>query len=86
MNKIKYLGSIINAEGIRIDSSMVEKAVLNMIPKTKQQLQKLIVTFNWARSFIQNLSQKMKFLTDKLGLPKYSWTNEDNTNLTNLKY
>lgn len=35
---VKYLGLVINAKDIRIGSSMAQKEVFNIIPKTKRQL------------------------------------------------
>jgi hypothetical protein len=45
-NEIKYLGMIINGDGVKTDISRVNEAKIKFIPKTRRQIQKLIGYLN----------------------------------------
>ncbi|KAG0435924.1 Retrovirus-related Pol polyprotein from transposon opus, partial [Dictyocoela muelleri] len=65
LEEIKYLGFVINKDGIKANITAISDTKLRT-PKTRKQLEKLIGFFNWFRPFIVNLSLKLAPLYDKL--------------------
>ncbi|WUR04938.1 endonuclease [Vairimorpha necatrix] len=57
--EIKILGFFINKKGIFADTKYLENKAMQIIPKNKRQLQKIIGVFNWYRRFIKNMSTKL---------------------------
>lgn len=78
-NEVKYLGNIINNQGIRPDVSRTMK-LKNFMPKNKKDLQKILGLINWFRPFIKNLSTRLAGLYDKLQKEnKFQWNQQDTT-------
>ena len=64
-NKVKYLGLIVDDQGIRPDTTNI----LNLNwkpPKTKKQLERILGLINWFRPFIQGLSEQISEITERL--------------------
>ncbi|KRH92640.1 putative LTR retrotransposon, partial [Pseudoloma neurophilia] len=78
--EIKFLGCIINKNGIKADLSGVKTVRNRPAPKTRKEVQKLIGIFNWFRKFVPKMAELTEKITDKLKgqLPrKINWTEED---------
>ncbi|KAG0435700.1 Transposon Ty3-I Gag-Pol polyprotein [Dictyocoela muelleri] len=54
------------------------------IRKNKEKLQSLIGFINWYRSFLPNLSTKLRNITEKLKNKKIIWSEEDKKLLSNI--
>ena len=63
--EIRFLGNILSEKGIKPDLSRVKFTKEMCNPKSLKQLQRLIGYINWFRSYIPNLSDKMKTITEK---------------------
>ncbi|KRH93399.1 Transposon Tf2-6 polyprotein [Pseudoloma neurophilia] len=66
LNKIKYLGFEVSADGYAMDPERLENFKIWKRPKTKRQCQILLGKINWYRPFLKNLSQKLKPFNEKL--------------------
>lgn len=64
--EIKYLGHIINQNGIKADISRVSAMEKLGKPQTRKQLQKLVGFVNWFRPYVQNLSTLLHPITKLL--------------------
>ncbi|KAF9762255.1 Retrovirus-related Pol polyprotein from transposon opus [Nosema granulosis] len=53
--EIKSLGYFVSNEGIEADKKYLQNIVLDSVPKTKRQLQKIIGIINWYRRFLKIL-------------------------------
>jgi hypothetical protein len=73
---IKLLGYFISQRGIRADPKYFENKTLDIIPKTKKQVQKVIGIVNWYRRFIPKISERMHSITELLKLEKFKWSEE----------
>ncbi|ORD99557.1 POL3 [Hepatospora eriocheir] len=68
LQEVKYLGQIINGNGIRPDTSRISK-LLNYLPaNTPKKCQRVIGLLNWFRPYLPNLSQKISEITSKMKL------------------
>ena len=77
-NQAKYIGFIIDSNGIRADIERVNYIRTQKSPKTKKELQKLINFINWFRNFIPHCSIKIKPITDKLkNCKNITWNRND---------
>lgn len=64
--QVKYLGHVFSENGMQLDDNRV-KAVLQLkTPTCKKELQRLLGTFNYFRSFIPNLSEVLAPLSSLL--------------------
>ncbi|MGL4850739.1 MAG: reverse transcriptase domain-containing protein [Clostridium sp.] len=85
--EVKYLGKIINKDGIRADPSAAVTLENFGVPKTKKQIMRILGIINWFREHIPDLSRKIITLTNKLKENvKFSWTNEDTKCLENITH
>lgn len=66
LQKVKYLGYIIDKDGYTADRNKIIFKKMNPQGITIRQLQKQIGAMNWFRKFTPNLSEKMIFITNKL--------------------
>eukprot|EP00477_Mikrocytos_mackini_P002447 GAHX01002736.1.p1 GENE.GAHX01002736.1~~GAHX01002736.1.p1 ORF type:complete len:1367 (-),score=220.68 GAHX01002736.1:80-4180(-) len=79
-DNVKYLGYLVDKEGIRPDLSRMDTFDLTE-PKNKKQLKRIIGLIQWYRPFIKNLSDKLAFLTSMTrDTEKLTWDG-DKTNL-----
>ncbi|MGL5709110.1 MAG: reverse transcriptase domain-containing protein [Aeromonas sp.] len=83
--EVKYLGQLINSEGIRADINRVNIELINKIPKTKKQLMSLIGYINWFRNYIPNLSSIISNITGKLKTSSaIEWTDRDTQTIQDI--
>ena len=75
--EVKYLGRIINKDGVRMDSSAVQ-AILNMpSPSSRQELQSFLGYLSYVRRHVPDLSRWTPTLSSLLKKNvKYVWTDE----------
>ncbi|KAF9760655.1 Transposon Tf2-9 polyprotein [Nosema granulosis] len=66
LKEVKYLGKIINEDGIKADTSALVKIDPLKIPRTKKQIMRILGIINWFRDHIPKLSQKITPITNKL--------------------
>jgi len=85
VQEIEYLGRIINSDGIRPNTSHLKKALSIRPPENKRDIQSIMGFFNFFREFIKKFSEKTLFLTDKLSAEQFTWTNEDESQLSQVK-
>lgn len=79
-SELKYLGYIVNHQGLQTDPSKVE-AILNIqTPKSAKEVKKFLGTASWYRRFIPNLSTLAAPLTKLTSTakkaPPFKWTPE----------
>ncbi|KAG0438375.1 Transposon Ty3-G Gag-Pol polyprotein [Dictyocoela muelleri] len=58
---VNYLGNIISKEGIKPDISRVLSIETIKIPKTINQLQKLLGIINWFRPYVFDISRRIAY-------------------------
>jgi hypothetical protein len=75
--EVKYLGKIIDANGINPNLEACVKIETLTEPNNKRQLMKVLETINWFRNHIPNVSQKLSKITYKLGDVSFTWKSED---------
>lgn len=84
---VKYLGFVIDCEGIRTDPDKI-KAIVDFPPPTNvKEVRRLIGLVNWYRRFINNFSTIIAPITELLKKPKkkFVWTNVANDAFLSLK-
>ena len=88
-NKLKYLGYVVDAQGLRTDPEKVE-AILNYpTPKNKKEVKRFLGTATWYRRFVPNFSTLAaplnKLTSSKKSAPPFSWSAEADTAFIKLK-
>ena len=86
VDKVKYLGSIVSAEGFRPDPDKI-KAIVDMPqPQNKQDLQRLLGVVNYLSQYIPNMSEITAPLRSLLKKEtQWSWYDEDDSSLAKIK-
>ena len=75
--EVKFLGTIINDQGMKPGTSKVE-TLLNYTPRNTRQVMRLLGFINWFSSYLFNVSRKTEFLSNKTRkTEKFIWTQED---------
>lgn len=75
MQRVKYLGVIVDRNGIQADKTKIQPIIDYAQPKTITGARRLIGMLNWFRRFIQNFSELIAPITDTLRSPKqFVWT------------
>ncbi|KAM9982001.1 hypothetical protein ACTFIY_004301 [Dictyostelium cf. discoideum] len=59
-NQVKFLGHIINSNGIQIDYDRLEPLMKLLEPKNVKEVQRVIGTLNFFRKFVENFAAKIK--------------------------
>ncbi len=79
VHEVKFLGMIIDKNGIKPETSKLELYINEDPPRTLKKLQRFVGILNWYRRFLPNLSSKISKITDKLcGKGKIiEWDTED---------
>lgn len=78
VDKVKYLGLIIDCKGIKPDNVELEKINKLVNVKNKKDVMRLVGFLNFYRSFIVNMSKKLLPITDKLSTStKFYWGEKD---------
>ena len=65
-SEVRYLGHILNQDGIRPDITRIGRIHELNAPKPRRQLLKLFGFINWFRPFIRGLSNRISRLTQKI--------------------
>lgn len=84
---VKYLGFVVDQDGIRTDPDKI-KAIVDFPPPTSvKEVRRLVGLVNWYRRFIRDFSTLIAPITELLKVPKrkFSWSNEANTAFLELK-
>lgn len=87
--ELKYLGYVVNSNGLQVDPSKVE-AILNFpTPTTKKEVKRFLGTASWYRRFVPNFSSIAGPLnkltsTGKKSTP-FAWTKEADEGFNKLK-
>lgn len=86
VSELKFLGYIVNRNGLQVDPEKVS-AIVNMPrPKTTKEIRRLVGMVSWYRKFLLNLShilQPLTALTKKK--TKFIWTSECEQAFQNVK-
>lgn len=87
MKQLKFLGVIIEKEGIRPDLSNIQPMIDFPKPKSVSAVRRILGMIGWHRRFIQAFSEITAPITEllKKKTGKFVWTNEANEALENLK-
>ena len=79
-NEVRYLGRVIDKNGIRPDLARINNFKIPLI-NTKKNLQKLLGLLNWFKPFIKNFSINIEPLYQKLEKNNFKKPNEDDIKL-----
>lgn len=88
-NELKYLGYIVNQDGLQTDPSKVQ-AILNIqTPKSVKDVKRFLGTASWYRRFVPNLSTLTAPLTKLTSTskkaPPFKWTPEADKAFNSIK-
>lgn len=88
-SQLKYLGYVVDGQGLRTDPEKVE-AILNYpTPSSRKDLKRFLGTATWYRRFVPNFSTIAgplnKLTTNKKNSPPFSWTSEADAAFNKLK-
>lgn len=86
-NELKYLGYVLNKNGVTPDPEKVSPILNIPSPKNVREVRRLIGMANWYRRFVKDFSTLVAPITNLLKNPKkkFVWTDEANLALINLK-
>lgn len=84
---VKYLGYVIDGDGIRTDPDKVKAIIDYPPPSSVKEVRRLVGLVNWYRRFIQDFSTIIAPITELLKQPKkkFVWTNQANDAFMKLK-
>jgi hypothetical protein len=86
MQEGKFLGHIVSAEGVRIDSSKVEAIQSLSLPRSKKEVQSFLIKINFLRRFVSNFVELVKVITDMLRRGnEVKWTIESRNSFEQIK-
>lgn len=75
--EMKYLGYVVDRNGLHVDSDKVEAMLRLPIPTTVREVRRVVGTFSWYRRFIPDFATVISPLTALLRKSKkFSWTQE----------
>lgn len=57
--EVKYVGQIFSGKGMNIDKARVESLLKLQVPSSKEQLQKIIGSFNYVRRYVPEMAELM---------------------------
>ena len=66
VSQVKYLGHVFSKKGIEIDPDRIRAILTIKDPKSKEELQRILGTINYVRSFIPNVSELIAPLRELL--------------------
>ncbi|KAI5746665.1 hypothetical protein M8J77_006124 [Diaphorina citri] len=85
-SQVKYLGYIVDREGLRIDPDKIKPVLEYPTPTSVKQLRRIIGMVAWYKKFIPNLSKQLNPLTKLLKKgQKWFWTEAQQKALDDLK-
>lgn len=88
-SKLRYLGYIVDSQGLRTDPDKVE-AILNYpTPKNRKEVKRFLGTASWYRRFIPNFSTIAgplnRLTSTKKNAPQFTWSDEAENSFLELK-
>src|SRR5690606_14613099 len=84
--ELKYLGHIINAEGVRPDPKYIEKTLKLVKPKNLQGLQRLLGVIQWVAKYIPRIQEIVQPLNKlKSKNKKFEWNQKHDKILDKVK-
>lgn len=85
-SEMRYLGYVVNSNGLQVDPEKVKAMVEIAIPRNVKHVRSIVGTFSWYRRFIPNFSDLISPLTNLLKKnSKFLWTPECEQSFTLLK-
>lgn len=75
--KVKYLGHLIGQGTKQIDPNRVAGIIGIPLPTTRQDIRRMLGLLGYCRHWIENFSEKVKFLHKKLVQKEWEWTPDD---------
>lgn len=85
-SELKFLGYVVNRNGLHVDPEKVSAIVNFPRPKTPKEVRRLIGTISWYRKFIPNLSNIVEPLTNLTRKKvKFKWTPECEQSFSEIK-
>lgn len=85
-NELKYLGFVVNKEGLQVDPDKVKAIVDIPNPKSVKDVRRMVGMASWYRRFIPNFATMVAPLTGLLKKnAKFSWSTECNNAWTDMK-
>lgn len=76
-SELKYLGYMVDGEGLRVDPDKVESILNIPAPKSAKEVRQFVGTASWYRRFIPDFSTRLYPLTSMLKKgKKFEWTEE----------
>lgn len=86
---LKYLGYVVDSQGLRTDPEKVEAISNYPTPTSKKEVKRFLGTASWYRRFVPNFSSIAgplnKLTSNKRGASPFSWTEEANSSFNKLK-
>ena len=84
--ELRYLGYVVDKQGLHVDPQKVEAMLRIPIPKTQKEVRRVVGTFSWYRRFVPAFSNLISPLTSLLrkGL-KVVWNEECDRSFTAIK-
>ncbi|RMC10247.1 hypothetical protein DUI87_13049 [Hirundo rustica rustica] len=84
--EVTYLGHLIGKGYKKLSPERIAGIIVIPAPKTKRDIRKLLGLFGYCRHWIDEYTQNVRFLYDKLVSPEpIEWTQEDEKQLEKLK-
>ncbi|GJY09118.1 hypothetical protein Tco_0377303 [Tanacetum coccineum] len=87
LQEIRFLGHVVNSNGIHVDPSKIEEVKNWKIPKTRSEIRSFLGLAGYYRCFIMNFSKIAKPFTSLMHKnQKYEWGIEQEEAFQTLKY
>lgn len=86
--KIKYLGYVVDKDGLHTDPDKVSSIVNYPAPKSIKEIRRFVGMASWYRRFIDNFSSKLAPVTELLknnGKNRFIWTEQANCAFLEIK-
>lgn len=88
-SELKYLGYVVDSNGLHTDPAKVEAIINYKTPSTKKEVKRFLGTASWYRRFVPNFSNIAgplnKLTSTKKNAPPFKWTEEANQAFETLK-
>lgn len=85
-SEIKYLGYVVNGNGLQVDPEKVKAMLEIPVPSNVKELRSILGTFSWYRRFVPNFSSLISPLTNLLKKNnKFSWSVECQKSFDSLR-
>lgn len=88
-NNLRYLGYVVDAQGLRTDPEKVESILNFPTPSNKKEVKRFLGTASWYRRFIPHFSTVAgplnKLTSNKKNAPAFQWTAEADKAFLELK-